>query len=68
MNVTFCILNNSFFLFCYFRLDHHQFQYEFSKNVLKDKEQKDYYTFEGINFLMGDSTSVDVRNLIFPKL
>ncbi|XP_061170797.1 chitin synthase-like isoform X1 [Saccostrea echinata] len=28
-----------------FRLDHHQFQYEYSKNELKHKE-KDYYTFE----------------------
>nr|XP_034330196.1 chitin synthase chs-2 isoform X2 [Crassostrea gigas] len=28
-----------------FRLDHHQFQYEFSKKYLKGKE-KDYYTFE----------------------
>ncbi|XP_052706396.1 chitin synthase-like isoform X2 [Crassostrea angulata] len=28
-----------------FRLDHHQFQYEFSKKDLKAKE-KDYYTFE----------------------
>ena len=28
------------------RLDHHQFQYEYSKNELKN-EEKDYYTFEG---------------------
>lgn len=33
------------------RLDHHQFQYEYSKNVL-NHDEKDYYTFEGIYILM----------------
>lgn len=44
-------------LFCHVRLDHHQFQYEFSKKYLK-RNEKDYFTFEGINFFMGDFTPV----------